>query len=103
MLAGLTTFLLATVSFAREPIRTVTGTVTKVLDGDTIQITTPEQTKLRVRIYGIDTPETPKIDQRTGRVSKPGTLWKGILEDTAVKLQERSWGPNGQSNSYQKG
>ena len=80
MLAGLTTFLLATVSFTREPIRTVTGTVTKVSDGDTIQVTTPEQTKLRVRIYGIDAPETPKINQSTGRVIKPATLWKGILE-----------------------
>ena len=84
MLAGLTTFLLATVSFAREPIRTVTGTVTKVSDGDTIQVTTPEQTKLRVRIYGIDAPETPKIDQRTGRVNKPGKpygkeSWKALL------------------------
>jgi len=79
LLAGLTTFSFTSLSFAREPIRTVTGKVTKVSDGDTIQVTTPEQTKLRVRLYGIDAPETPKIDQRTGRVNKP-TLWKGILE-----------------------
>jgi len=83
LLAGLTTFLLPLLSFAREPIRTVTGTVTKVSDGDTIQITTPEQTKLRVRLYGIDAPETPKINQRTGRISKPGQphgeeSWKAL-------------------------
>jgi len=53
-------------------IRTVTGTVTKVSDGDTIHLTTPEQTKLRVRLYGIDAPETPKINQRTGHINKPG-------------------------------
>lgn len=60
MLAGLTNFFLAPHSFARDPIRTVHGLVTKVSDGDTIQITTPEKTKLRVRLYGIDAPEMPK-------------------------------------------
>ena len=74
LLAGLTTLLLTSISFARGPIRTVTGKVTKVSDGDTIQVTTPEKTKLRDRLYGIDAPETPKIDQHTGRVNKPGTL-----------------------------
>jgi micrococcal nuclease len=83
LLAGLTTLLPASLSFAREPIRTVTGTVTKVSDGDTIQVTTPERTKLRVRLYGIDAPETPKINQRTGRVNKPGQpygkeSWKAL-------------------------
>jgi len=63
LLAGLITFFLTSLSFARGPIRTVTGTVTKVSDGDTIQVTTPEQTKLRVRLYGIDAPETPKINR----------------------------------------
>ena len=75
LLAGLTTFSLTSLSFAREPIRTVNGTVTKVSDGDTIQVTTSEQTKLRVRLYGMDAPETPKINQRTGRVNKPGQFY----------------------------
>jgi micrococcal nuclease len=57
--------------FAREPIRPVTGTVTKISDGGTIQITTPEQTKLKVRLYGIDAPETPKINQRTKKLKPP--------------------------------
>jgi len=83
LLAGLTTFLLTSFSFAREPIRTVTGTVTKVSDGDTIHVTTPEKTKLTVRLYGMDAPETPKINQRTGHINKPGQpygeeSWKAL-------------------------
>jgi micrococcal nuclease len=83
ILAGLTTFLLSSFSFAREPIRTVTGTVTKVSDGDTIIVTTPKQTKLKVRLYGMDAPETSNINRRTGRVSKPGQpygeeSWKAL-------------------------
>jgi endonuclease YncB( thermonuclease family) len=83
LFAGLTTLLLASPSFAREPIRTVTGTVTKVSDGDTIHVTTPEQTKLTVRLYGLDAPETPKINQRTGHVNKTGQpygdeSWKAL-------------------------
>ena len=74
LLTVLTTFSLASLSFAREPIRAVNGKVTKVSDSDTIQVTTPEQTKLRVRLYGIDAPETPKTNRRTGRVNKPGQL-----------------------------
>lgn len=83
LLAGWPIFFFPFLSFARDPIRTVTGTVTKVSDGDTIQITTPERTKLRVRLYGIDAPETPKTDQRTGRVNKPSQFygnesWKAL-------------------------
>jgi micrococcal nuclease len=83
LLAGLTSFLLASVCIAREPIRTVNGTVTKVSDGDTIHVTTPERTKLTVRLYGMDAPETPKINQRTGHINKPGQpygdeSWKAL-------------------------
>ena len=42
------------------PIRTVTATITKISDGDTVKAITPEGTKLKVRLYGIDAPETPK-------------------------------------------
>ena len=42
------------------PLRTVTATITKISDGDTVQAITPEGTKLKVRLYGIDAPETPK-------------------------------------------
>lgn len=52
--------LYGTVSSAAAFSRTVFGIVTRVSDGDTIQIITPEQTKLKVRLYGIDAPETAK-------------------------------------------
>lgn len=74
---------LITIPAGHSAIRTVTGTVIKVSDGDTIHVTTPEQTKLRVRLYGIDAPETPKINRRTGAVNKPGQpygdeSWKAL-------------------------
>jgi len=66
-------FLIVTLAHASQNIiRTVTGTVTKVSDGDTIQVVTPEQTKLKVRLYGIDAPETPKINRQTGHVHQSG-------------------------------
>ena len=75
--------------FARGPIRIVTGTVTKVSDGDTIHVTTPEQTKLKVRLYGIDAPETTKTD-RQGFISKPGQpysreSWKALVSKVMWK------------------
>jgi len=67
----------------QSTIRTVTGTVTKVSDGDTIHLTTPEQTILKVRLYGIDAPETDKINDHTGQVNIPGQpygdeSWKAL-------------------------
>jgi len=64
-------------------IRTVTGAITKVSDGDTIHLTTLEQTKLKVRLYGIDAPETNKINKHTGQVNIPGqpygdASWKAL-------------------------
>lgn len=44
----------------KRPQRVEAGTVTRVDDGDTVTVTTSNQTKLRVRLYGIDAPETPK-------------------------------------------
>ena len=52
--------LLGAAASQAAPIRTVTATVTKITDGDTVQAITPEGTKLKVRLYGIDTPETTK-------------------------------------------
>jgi micrococcal nuclease len=43
-----------------KPQRIEEGTVTRVADGDTLTVITPSQTKLRIRMFGIDAPETPK-------------------------------------------
>lgn len=59
-------------AFAKEPVRTIEGLVTKVSDGDTIQVTDQLGTKVKVRFYGMDAPETEKSNKKTGKVSKPG-------------------------------
>ena len=64
--------LFALPCLAKEPIRTIEGTVTKVSDGDTIQVMDNLGTKVKVRFYGIDAPETEKSNKRTGHVSKEG-------------------------------
>jgi micrococcal nuclease len=90
--AELTLLLMASASQA-APLRTVTGTVARVLDGDTIQVITPEQTSLRVRLYGIEAPETPKTDHQTGRGNLPGQPYgeesKKALEDKIMGRQIR--------------
>jgi endonuclease YncB( thermonuclease family) len=68
---------------AHAVIRILTGTVTKVSDGDSLQIVTPERTKLKVRLYGIDAPETAKVNAHSGQVNKPGQpygeeAWKAL-------------------------
>ena len=47
-------------SLHAAPLRTVAATITRITDGDTVQAVTPEGTKLKVRLYGIDAPETAK-------------------------------------------
>jgi len=74
--AFVTTLLFCLISittvFAKEPIRTIEGTVTKISDGDTILVTDTLGTKVKVRLYGIDCPETEKGNKRTGKASKQG-------------------------------
>lgn len=59
------------IDVSQAAIRTITGTVTKVSDGDTIQLITTEQTKLKVRLYGIDAQESyNKLAQPYGEKAK---------------------------------
>jgi micrococcal nuclease len=44
----------------KTPLRTEEGLVERVADGDTVTVITPNQTKPRIRLWGIDAPETPK-------------------------------------------
>jgi endonuclease YncB( thermonuclease family) len=57
---------------ANEPVRIEEGVVEKVADGDTLNVVTAEDTKLKVRLYGIDAPEIQHVNKRTGIVTKPG-------------------------------
>lgn len=59
-------------AFAKQPMFTVQGKITMVSDGDTVHFHDASGTKLKVRLYGIDAPETAKMNKRIGVVSKPG-------------------------------
>jgi micrococcal nuclease len=64
---------LSTPALAKEPMFSLVGKVLKVTDGDTIHIyDAGDNIKLRVRLFGIDAPETEKKNKKTGKVSKPG-------------------------------
>ncbi len=45
---------------ATQPQRVEEGRVARVADGDTLTVITANQTMLRIRMFGIDAPETPK-------------------------------------------
>uniref|UniRef100_C6DZD4 Nuclease (SNase domain protein) n=1 Tax=Geobacter sp. (strain M21) TaxID=443144 RepID=C6DZD4_GEOSM len=69
---GLIFALCAGPASAKEPIRVIEGFVSKVSDGDTMQVQDALGTRVKVRLYGIDAPETEKVNRKTGKVSKPG-------------------------------
>lgn len=60
------------IAIAKGTTRSIEGVVTKVTDGDTLNVTDDLGTKVKVRLYGIDAPETEKTNKKTRRVSKPG-------------------------------
>jgi endonuclease YncB( thermonuclease family) len=65
---------------------TFKGVVTKVSDGDTIQVTTNNQTKITIRLSGIDCPEIAKINHKTGKISKPGQPFSQEALEYMVQL-----------------
>ncbi len=78
-LAAILQILLLTV--AAHAGRTVEGMVKAVYDGDTVLLNTREESRLKVRLYGIDAPETKKPDvagQPYGDLSKR-TLMNKIM------------------------
>lgn len=59
--------------------RTIKGMVRAVYDGDTVLLTTREESRLKVRLYGIDAPETRKPDkagQPYGDISRRTLMYK---------------------------
>jgi micrococcal nuclease len=62
VVCGLATMMSACVLSAPPTVRadTVTATVLKIVDGDTIDIRDDARGRLRIRLLGLDTPETKK-------------------------------------------
>lgn len=77
-------------SFAKEPLRSIEGLVTRISDGDTIHVTDSLGTKVKVRFYGIDCPETQKENQRSGKISKQGQPFgEEAYQTLKTKLQRQ--------------
>jgi endonuclease YncB( thermonuclease family) len=59
--------------------RTIEGVVRAVYDGDTVLLTTRGESRLKMRLYGIDAPETNKPDtpgQPYGEISRRTLMFK---------------------------
>jgi len=69
--------------------RTIEGVVRAVYDGDTILLATREESRLKVRLYGIDAPETPKPDtpgQPFGAVARRTLMYKIMGRQVSAEL-----------------
>jgi len=62
--------------------------VEKVIDGDTITATC-DDSRLKIRFYGIDAPETVKVNRRSNQVTKPGQPYGSEAESA---LKAKIWG-----------
>ncbi len=72
-----------------KPQRIEEGIVERVADGDTITMITPNQTKLRIRMLGIDAPETPKGTKFPGQTYGPEAeaYLKRLVEGKRVTVE----------------
>ena len=80
------TLLAATDGYAA---RTIEGVVRAVYDGDTILLATREESRLKVRLYGIDAPETVKPDtpgQPFGSISKRTLMYKIMGRQVSAEI-----------------
>jgi len=71
--------------------RTIEGIVRAVYDGDTVLLATREQSRLKVRLYGIDAPETSKPDapgQPFGAVAKRTLMYKIMGRQVSAEIVE---------------
>ena len=69
--------------------RVVEGMVKSVYDGDTVLLATREDSRLKVRLYGIDAPETKKPNkpgQPYGDVSKRTLMYKIMGRRVTVEI-----------------
>lgn len=71
--------------------RIIEGMVKAVYDGDTVLLTTREESRLKVRMYGIDAPETRKPDkpgQPYGDISKRTLMYKIMGRRVTVEIMD---------------
>ena len=69
--------------------RTVEGVVRAVYDGDTILLVTRESSRLKIRLYGVDAPETAKPDkpgQPFGEAAKRALLIKIMWKKVSAEV-----------------
>jgi len=59
-------------SLAKGPVRTIDGIVTKVFDGDTLNVMDSRGRTVKVHLYGVDAPETEKLNRTGGRTNRSG-------------------------------
>ena len=71
--------------------RIIEGMVKTVYDGDTVLLATREQSRLKVRLYGIDAPETAKPNQPGqpfGAVSRRTLMYKIMGRQVSVEIMD---------------
>lgn len=69
--------------------RIIEGMVRAVYDGDTVLLTTREESRLKVRLYGIDAPETQKPDmpgQAYGAIARRTLMYKVMGRRVTAEL-----------------
>jgi endonuclease YncB( thermonuclease family) len=88
LLLTLCTLLLLTAADSHAA-RTIAGVVRAVYDGDTVLLATREENRLKVRLYGIDAPETAKPDkagQPFGEVAKRTLMYKIMGRQVSAEI-----------------
>ena len=80
---------LGTSPAAPRPQRIEEGMVERVADGDTLTVITANQTKLRIRMFGIDAPETPKGNKFPGQPfgKEADAYLKQLVQGKRVKVE----------------
>ena len=69
--------------------RTIEGIVKAVYDGDTLLLATREDSRLKVRLYGIDAPETKKPDnpgQPFGSIARRTLMYKIMGRQVSAEI-----------------
>jgi len=66
----------------------VVGMVRNVYDGDTILMTTKDQNKLKIRLFGIDAPEPGRPEQSYARIARRTLMYKIMGREVTAEIIE---------------